>query len=801
MSRRARSLATAFGIVALFALPLLPEILGTRLLVFRDAHVTHWPWRRVAMAALDSGRVPFVNGNAAGGQPLLANPNAVLLYPTVLLERVLQPVSAFNLHYLLEILWAFFGARLLARRFGISPESATFAGAVYAFSGIVLSYGSAFMNSSGAAAWLPWCGAAALGLLAASTRGEVVRAGVATGLAFGLQLLAGEPAISALTAVFVVSICLVGLFLRPRGERRRALIVLCGGGAISVGIAAAFAAPLLLPLRAVFPLTFRGQHIYSKEAFGAAPFSWSRMIEWFFPRFSGDPSLPGSGSSWLRSIHRGELVYIWCATFGVLTAIVILVGACRRDFWNRRSIPLAAAALAAFLFSFGFQLPFYRLIYAIEALRRLRYPIKFYLLTTVFVALLAGLAADSLQNRKAGRREGVLLAAVLALYAIALLLSGSGGPMDHALAPHLIQGTLLPADMLAAIRGAVRSDALLGAAAALLLGAMLRFRRPARMGNVLGILVILFALPWALPLFVTASAREMLRRPALVATMRGPGRLFCSPAMETPDFAVLKEGRPGLPRLDKIVRGLTEELIPSTGQPFGISYAMDHDPDGSYGWYNRYASDAVGASTPLERSRLLRAYGTRWVLSAEWEEFPIFQPTLGVVIAGRRLILRTLDDPVPEIRWVGREYRRASPTAVIHLLRSEAFDPQTDIALPGRVDSDPPTGRVPTGTSLAVSRLTPESVSAVVSSGEPGYAVFARTYFPTWNATLDGRPARTLVANARDVAVAVPAGRHEIAIDWNRGPFHRGVAWQAAGLLAALVVGAFTCRAAAPVPA
>src|SRR5881396_2331083 len=146
MSPRGRALVTGLAVAVLFALPLLPEILGTRRLVFRDAQITHWPWRRVAMESLASGRVPFVNPSASGGQPLLANPNAVLLYPTLLLEKVLSLASAFNLHYLLHVLWAFLGARALARRLGQAPGAAFFAGIAFAFSGIVMSYCSAFAN-------------------------------------------------------------------------------------------------------------------------------------------------------------------------------------------------------------------------------------------------------------------------------------------------------------------------------------------------------------------------------------------------------------------------------------------------------------------------------------------------------------------------------------------------------------------------------------------------------------------------------------------------------------------------------
>src|SRR5262249_24371228 len=163
--------------------------------IFRDAQITHWPWHEEAARQLASGRAPFVNAAASGGQPFRANPNAVLLYPTFLLTRVMSAGAAFNLHYLLHVLWAFLGAPALARRCGIGSGGALVAGAAYGFSGMMLSYGSAFMNSSAAASWLPWCGAALLDVGRASEDRSRARSATAAGLAMGLQLLAGEPAI------------------------------------------------------------------------------------------------------------------------------------------------------------------------------------------------------------------------------------------------------------------------------------------------------------------------------------------------------------------------------------------------------------------------------------------------------------------------------------------------------------------------------------------------------------------------------------------------------------------------------
>src|SRR5688572_16609033 len=269
MSRRGRAFLSGLAVAILFALPLLPEIVGSRRLVFRDAHMTHWPWRRVAMDMLASGKAPFVNETASGGQPFLANPNAGLLYPTLLLEKVVAPSAAFNLHYLVHVLWAYFGARALASRFGLGEGAAFFSGVAYAFSGPMLSYGSAFANSGPAAAWLPWCAAAVIDVVRAETTKRLLAAASATGLAFGLQLLAGEPAISLLTLLFSGLLAVAGWLGGPRGRRMPRLGRIAGGALAGGGIAAALAAPLLLPLQQIFRLTYRGQHLYSERAFGA----------------------------------------------------------------------------------------------------------------------------------------------------------------------------------------------------------------------------------------------------------------------------------------------------------------------------------------------------------------------------------------------------------------------------------------------------------------------------------------------------------------------------------------------------
>ncbi|MEP6993715.1 MAG: hypothetical protein ABI968_04260, partial [Acidobacteriota bacterium] len=734
MSRRSREVLSGLAVVVLFALPLLPEILGARRLIFRDAQITHWPWRRAAVEMLAAGEAPFVDAHSSGGQPLLANPNAVLLYPTFLLERVLPPDSAFNLHYLLHVIWAFFGARALGRRLELSDGAAFFAGVAFAFSGMMLSYGSAFMNSAAAAAWLPWCVAAALDLARPSEARRALRAAAALGIGWGLQLLAGEPAISLLTGAMAACLATGATLVAPQGSLGKRMARLAAGFGAAALLALAFSAPLLLPLRGVLPLTFRGQHLYSKEAFGAVPLRPGRLLEWIFPRWNGNPSIAGMDTTRLQTREAGLTVYIWCVTFGVIPLCVFLAGAVRATFWRTRALALSAIAVVSLLLSFGFLLPFYRILFAIEALRRMRYPIKFYLLTSLCVALLAGLGAQSLAKRRLGRRETALLAAVGAALAAVWILAAPGGPIVRAILARAVESYV---PFVEALRSSVRADAFAGLLAVVCVGAWLRWRPASgNAGYALGVLTLLSALAWGLPLFVSAPSQELARVPALARLVAGPGRLYCADTT-VPQLRWLEPDYPRrLPRVVTFARRQIEHLFPATGAPFGVRYLFEMDPDGSYGFYNRVASEAARASTPEEADRLLRLFGARWVLAREDEPHPLFRAQTGLSIGPERLVLFEHAHPLPELRWAGRLYRRRSLSATLELVRSESFEPVSDIALPGPRDEDP-TGPGSVG-SLRETLAGASFARAEIEADGNGYLIFSRTFFPAWKGRVDG---------------------------------------------------------------
>jgi len=335
----------------------------------------------------------------------------------------------------------------------------------------------------------------------------------------------------------------------------------------------------------------------------------------------------------------------------------------------------------------------------------------------------------------------------------------------------------------------VRGDALIGAGLALVLALVLRrgVPEPARG---LGFLALVSALSWGLPLFVSAPARDLVRAPALAHRIQGPGRLYVSPKLPRFDMGTPgAEGADALVRSSRVARVLVEELVPATGASFGLRYLFENDPDGSYGYFNRLASEAAGASTPVERDRLLALYGARWALAIGPEEHPLFRPATGFEVAGQRLVLFENPQPIPELRWAGRAWTRSALSETIALVRSERFDARNDVALPGRRNEDP--AQAPVAAAVTVERIGADRAEAGVDAAGAGYLIFSRTFFPSWKAWLDGKSAPVVVANARDLGVAVPAGKHRIEFEYDRSPFRLGVALQAAAfLIAALAAGA-----------
>jgi hypothetical protein len=100
--------------------------------------------------------------------------------------------------------------------------------------------------------------------------------------------------------------------------------------------------------------------------------------------------------------------------------------------------------------------------------------------------------------------------------------------------------------------------------------------------------------------------------------------------------------------------------------------------------------------------------------------------------------------------------------AVLGALASPAFDPArlcvtTDLAAAGDYPGSP-------GCSLRWLRDEPEDLALEVSAAGRAFVVVADAWFPGWTASVDGRPVALHAVNRMLRGVAVPSGRHRLAM-------------------------------------
>jgi hypothetical protein len=172
-----------FAVLA--AASLLVSFLG--FFFFRDNLATHYPLKVVSAQLFRAGEIPYWNFADGGGQPLAGNPNTLTFYPDNVLYLFLPAHAAFNLHFLLHLVAAWFAMRALSR----SPWAAW----MYVLSGVAIS-ATSFYNLVTAIALVPFA------LWAAERRRPLL-----LGCAFGLLMLGSEPVtiIGAAIAVAIVA--------------------------------------------------------------------------------------------------------------------------------------------------------------------------------------------------------------------------------------------------------------------------------------------------------------------------------------------------------------------------------------------------------------------------------------------------------------------------------------------------------------------------------------------------------------------------------------------------------------------
>jgi hypothetical protein len=145
--------------------------------------------------------------------------------------------------------------------------------------------------------------------------------------------------------------------------------------------------------------------------------------------------------------------------------------------------------------------------------------------------------------------------------------------------------------------------------------------------------------------------------------------------------------------------------------------------------------------------------------------------------------------------WVAYDWTPAStPEQSLALLKAQRR--QDDMRRPVIEHANPPAGRGAAAPDPAPARFTEDSderVELSLDAKRAGYVVLSDTYYPGWQATVDGRPAEIQPADVAFRAVAVPAGRHTVAFEYRPRSVQVGAGLSLAAL-AAIAAGLLLTR-------
>jgi hypothetical protein len=139
-------------------------------------------------------------------------------------------------------------------------------------------------------------------------------------------------------------------------------------------------------------------------------------------------------------------------------------------------------------------------------------------------------------------------------------------------------------------------------------------------------------------------------------------------------------------------------------------------------------------------------------------------------------------DTLPRAYAVHRARIVADDEAALAAMADPAFDPAEIAILAAGIELDaPPAGE---GTSqVTVVSYAPHEIVLQATLHAPGYVVLSDSWYPGWQATADGAPARIERANLNFRAVYLPAGEHSVHLAYRPTSYRVGLAVSAAALL------------------
>jgi hypothetical protein len=773
-----------------------------------------WPWHHLVKTSLLAGEWPLWNALLGNGTPLLANLQTAVFYPPNLLYLLLPVEHGLTLSVILHLILAGLFTYFYTRYIGLSPFAATLASLAYMFSGYLVGR-TQFVTMINAAAWIPL-----LLLLAERVAGRRVNNNILwLGLALAMQLLAGH------AQLWFYSLWLIGAYLIFRSwqeasqqKKQRWLAVAQGGGrfGLAVGLAILLAAGQLGPT--VEFMTQSPRQSGAERTFALTYSFWPwRLVTLLAPDFFGNPA---QGNFWGYANYWEDHAYV-----GVLPFLLALIAIWR--FWisdfrfqflvrfrnsdhhspipslqkaNRVQSPPIPNQIVPFfamlipislILAMGWNTPIYLWVFdTVPGFGYFQAPARLLIWYTIAMAILAGVGAQlfelSLHSRRHWRR---LLIACLGLTVAGITgrLFLSGKTLTF-LTAALTLGTLLTASIIILLtRPSKKSVAspLHPATPTLRWGQT--FSKETLWQGLTLIFVAVDLLWVAAPLIRTLPATifdQPIASANFLKAQSKDERFFVSPQFDrTTKFQQYFRFYTFGPREVDYWQGFRETLVPNLGVYAGLQAANNDDPLVVGHW--QQLVNQLKRVKIKQRARLLALMNVGYLIDAA----P--QNNWPVIYHDEAITIQRVPEGLPRAYFVSQAYQAKTKSDVLARLTSLEFDPRHEVIIMDTEDDltiKNQDNHLADIQPVAVSEQSPHRISLLVEAPVAGFVVLADTFYPGWQATVDGRPAQIWPANLAFRAVAVESGQHEIVFNYRPRSFTVGLWISIVTLLIVIII-------------